>query len=212
MEGITCAGDLVWIGNWGDDERAQELTEYLLEPVREEQLRARVHGVRYPEEARAALRAHGIAFGGWLANFRVPEVFASFRMTVHVPRRPYVEALPGIPTIRVFEALSCGIPLVCAPWDDVEGLFTEGRDYLVAADGKEMRRHLRLLAFDAAARSELAEHGRRTIVARHTCGHRVDELLAIARDLGVAGADHDEAPDTVRAPGNAATTSTETRP
>ena len=53
-------------------------------------------------------------------------------MTVHVPRRPYVEALPGIPTIRVFEALACGIPLVSAPWADSEGLFPPGRLPLVA--------------------------------------------------------------------------------
>ena len=49
---------------------------------------------------------------------------------MHVPRGPYAEALPGIPTIRVFEALACGIPLVSAPWDDCEGLFQPGRDYL----------------------------------------------------------------------------------
>ena len=41
-----------------------------------------------------------------------PEVFARHLATVHVPRRFYVDALPGIPTIRVFEALACGIPLV----------------------------------------------------------------------------------------------------
>ena len=39
-------------------------------------------------------------------------MFARYRVTVHVPRRPYVAALPGIPTIRPFEALACGIPLV----------------------------------------------------------------------------------------------------
>jgi spore maturation protein CgeB len=44
-------------------------------------------------------------------------------------------ALPGIPTIRVFEALACGIPLVSAPWDDAEGLFRPGEDFLVARDG-----------------------------------------------------------------------------
>ena len=38
-----------------------------------------------------------------------------FKATVHVPRRPYVKALPGIPTIRVFEALACGIPLDLFP-------------------------------------------------------------------------------------------------
>lgn len=126
-----------------------------------------------------------MAFGGWLPNYRVPEVFGSHLMTVHVPRRPYVRALPGVPTIRVFEALACGIPLVSAPWDDVEGLFTPGKDFLVARDGEEMCRHMRLLASDAGARHELAACGRKTILARHTVAHRVDELLAIARDLGV---------------------------
>lgn len=206
VDGITSAGDVAWIGNWGDEERTKELVEYLLEPVRAERLRARAHGVRYPEAARAALRSHGVDFGGWLANFRVPDVFSSFRMTVHVPRRPYVKALPGIPSIRVFEALACGIPLVSAPWDDVEGLFTPGRDFLVAKNGREMRRHLRTLASDPEARSELAEHGRRTIVARHTCDHRVDELFAIARDVGVAMPSVDDAPVTVRTPANLAPT------
>jgi spore maturation protein CgeB len=31
----------------------------------------------------------------------------------------------------------------------------------------------------------LAAHGRKTILARHTCAHRVEELLAIRRELGV---------------------------
>ena len=67
-------------------------------------------------------------------------------MTVHVPRRPYARMLPGIPTIRMFEALACGVPLVSAPWDDREHLFTPGEDYLVARDGVGMRRHLRRAA------------------------------------------------------------------
>jgi spore maturation protein CgeB len=142
----------------------------------------------YPAHALAALKEAGVAYGGWLPNHRVPAVFARHRVTVHVPRRPYVRALPGIPTIRPFEALACGIPLVCSPWDDVEGLFTAGRDYLVAADGDAMRRRLRDVVSDAGLARELAEHGRRTILARHTCAHRVDELLAIAAELGVGAA------------------------
>ena len=91
----ACDGDLVWVGNWGDDERTAELREFLLEPVRRLGLRARVHGVRYPEAARRALADAGIDYGGWLANADVPRTFARHRVTVHVPRRPYVEALPG---------------------------------------------------------------------------------------------------------------------
>jgi spore maturation protein CgeB len=177
-------GDVVWVGNWGDGERTRELRELLFEPVRDLGLRARVYGVRYPDAALQQLTDHGIEYAGWLPNYRVPEVFSSFHMTVHVPRRPYVEALPGIPTIRVFEALACGIPLISTSWDDVEHLFTPGADYLVARDAREMRHHMRALAADPAMREELAAHGLHTILTRHTTAHRVDELLAIARDLG----------------------------
>src|SRR5205085_1877246 len=80
-------------------------------------LSARVHGVRYPPDARQKLAEAGMEFAGYLPNFWVPEAFAAAAATVHIPRRPYVRMLPGIPTIRVFEALACGIPLVCAPWN-----------------------------------------------------------------------------------------------
>jgi spore maturation protein CgeB len=179
-------GDLVWVGNFGDDERTSELLELLVEPARALGLRARVYGVRYPERALAILARSGIDFAGWIPNFVVPDVFAGFRVTVHVPRRPYARRLPGIPTIRVFEALACGIPLVSGPWRDSEGLFTEGADYLVARDGREMRAHLAMLLSDPAARTDLAHHGRATILARHTCMHRVSELLSIARGLGAS--------------------------
>ncbi len=178
-------GDLVWIGNWGDEERTAELHEFLIEPVKALALKARVYGVRYPEEAREALRMAGIEYGGWLPNYEAPQVFARYRMTLHVPRRPYTERLPGIPTIRVFEALACGIPLICAPWEDAEGLFTPGKDYLVARNGEEMRRHMAALREDRELACSLAEHGLRTIRSRHTCAHRVDELMEICRELRV---------------------------
>ena len=183
MGGLRREGDLVWIGNWGDEERSAELREYLLEPVRALGLNAKLYGVRYPEHAQRSLADAGIAYGGWLPNYKAPQVFARYRVTVHVPRRPYVQALPGIPTIRVFEAMACGIPLVCAPWDDCEGLFEPGADYLVASDGGHMRQQLRAVLHEPQLARQLAEHGRRTILARHTCAHRVDELLAIYAEL-----------------------------
>jgi len=169
--------DLVWIGNWGDSERSEELREFLLEPAKELGLKARVHGVRYPDDALKSLADSGIEYGGWIANYLAPDLFAQARMTVHVPRRPYAEALPGIPTIRMFEALACGMALVSAPWHDSECLFEPGRDYLVARDGREMKQHMRTLLADEGLRMELGRHGLQTILRRHTCAHRVDELL-----------------------------------
>lgn len=183
IEGEPCEGDLVWIGNWGDEERTAELHELLFGPVRELGLTGRVHGVRYPEAGRRALAEVGLQYAGWLPNYLVPGVFARFRVTVHIPRRPYTQALPGIPTIRPFEALACGIPLVSAPWQDTEGLFTAGEDYLVARDGREMTARLRDLLEDREMAREIAAHGRRTLLDRHTCAHRVDELLEIDREL-----------------------------
>jgi spore maturation protein CgeB len=180
-------GDLVWIGNWGDDERKEELVEFLFEPVRRLGLRARVYGVRYPEEALRVLRSAGIEYGGWLPNHRVPEVFGRFRATVHVPRRPYARALPGIPTIRVFEALACGIPLISAPWNDEEGLFTAGEDFLFARDGGEMTELLDLVVRDRTLAQRLRTRGLARIRKRHTCRHRVDQLLSIVAELGGGG-------------------------
>lgn len=178
-------GDLVWIGNWGDEERTDELQEFLIEPAADLGLDARVHGVRYPEEAQERLEEAGIEYAGWVANYRVPDVFARYRATIHVPRRPYVETLKGIPTIRPFEALACGIPLISSPWEDAEHLFRPGEDYLVARDGEEMRDHLRMVLNDPDCASELAANGLETIRERHTCAHRVQELMEICTQLGL---------------------------
>ena len=171
--------DLVWIGNWGDDEREEELYEFLLRPVQRLGLRARVHGVRYPERALRALRDAGVEYAGWLPNHRAPEAFARARLTVHVPRRPYAERLPGIPTIRPFEAMACGVPLVSAPWRDCEGLFRRGEDYLVAENGDEMGAHLDRLLTRPELATSLARSGRERVLSRHTCSLRADQLLAI---------------------------------
>ena len=177
---------LVWIGNWGDGERTRELETFLLKAAKDAALTLDIFGVRYPPEALALLRRYGVLYRGWLANAAAPSVFARHLATVHVPRCFYVEQLPGIPTIRVFEALACGIPLVCSPWSDAEHLFTPGEDYLIAEDGTSMTSHLRALAEDAGLRHALAAHGLATIRARHTCAHRADELLAIAEHLGAS--------------------------
>jgi spore maturation protein CgeB len=175
-------GDLVWVGNWGDDERAEELREFLIKPVRTLGLRARVYGVRYPSEALRELAEAGIEYMGWLPNFRVPGVFAQHRVTIHVPRRPYAQILHGIPTIRPFEAMACGIPLISAPWCDSEHLFRPGTDFLLAQDGDEMISHLRAVLRSAALSELLASEGLATIRERHTCAHRAEQLLSIGKE------------------------------
>ncbi|HYD88105.1 MAG TPA: glycosyltransferase [Vitreimonas sp.] len=179
---------LVWIGNWGDGERTAELEAFLLRPAQQAGLPLDIHGVRYPAEATALLERYGARYRGWLANAKAPEVFSRHLATVHVPRRFYVEQLPGIPTIRVFEALACGIPLVTSPWRDGENLFRPGRDFLTADNPESMLELLALLRSDPACREELSRNGLETIRSRHTCAHRAEELLRIVAALRGAAA------------------------
>lgn len=179
--------DVVWVGNWGDEDRSEELQKFLIDPVRDLNLRSAVYGVRYPEAALAKLRDAGIAYRGWLPNYRVPDIFRRFRATLHVPRRPYTRALPGIPTIRVFEALACGIPLVSSPWEDTEKLFRIGEHFLMAKNERQMREFIRLILNERQFALNLAESGRKCVLERHTCAHRVDQLLRIVSELGING-------------------------
>ena len=186
MPEIEREHDLIWIGNWGDNERTAEIAEFLIRPAANLHLSGTVRGVRYPEEALAAVRQAGLVYGGWIANADAPAAFARHRVTMHIPRRPYVQSLPGIPTIRMFEALACGIPLLSAPWNDAEGLFRPGQDFLFANTGAEMEALLRQVLSDPSLTQSLAESGLETIRARHTCRHRVDELLSVLARIGSA--------------------------
>jgi len=174
---------LVWIGNWGEGERTRELEDYLFVPARAAGLPLDIYGVRYDSIAKDTVRRHGARYHGWIANAAAPEVFARHLATVHVPRRFYTETLPGIPTIRPFEALACGIPLLSAPWADSEGLFRVGEDFLMVSTGAEMTQAMKRLKADPDLRASLVSKGLETIRARHTCGHRADELLAILAHL-----------------------------
>lgn len=175
-------GELVWIGDWRDGHRTRELRELLLAPARRLRLHGTVHGAGHPRHARWAIRGAGLRYGGWLPDHRVPESFACHRVFIHVPRRPHAESLPEI---RPFEALACGLPLVSAPWEDADGLFRAGQDYLVARDGAEMGLLLREVLHDPELAWALRLSGLSRIEERHTCAHRVDELLAICASLGV---------------------------
>lgn len=176
--------DIVWVGNWGDEERTRELDEFLIGPAAALGVRTAVYGVRYPESALKDLAAAGIEYRGYLPNLEGPQVYGRSRLTLHVPRRQYSNGLSGIPTIRVFETLACGIPLVCSPWPDVEHLFRPGEDFLCVSDGRAMHHELARLLRDDAARRQLAASGLETVRMRHTCAHRAQQFMEICEELG----------------------------
>ena len=177
--------DAVWIGNWGDDERTRELEEFLVEPAEQlDGLKFVAYGVRYPEEALARLERANIEFRGYLPNLRSAQAYNQARIALHIPRRQYANGLGGIPTIRMFEVMACGVFLLCSPWQDEEGLFRARQDYVCAGSGANMQAILREMSRDECARAQIARNGLENIRQRHTCAHRAAELIEIFQELG----------------------------
>ena len=89
---------------------------------------------------------------------------------------------PVGPTIKMLPLVSL-TPLVSAPWRDEERLFRVGQDFLMVESGEEAEAAMRRLLHDPEEREALRRSGLETIRARHTCAHRVDELLGIVAGL-----------------------------
>jgi|GEM_PF-66538 len=177
--------DVVFVGNWGDRDRNETMREYVFAPSAAlPDLRFALYGVRYDATTQQAMRdPYHVDYRGWAANYAAPEIYAASRMSLHIPRGQYTTALYGTPTIRVFEVLACGLPLISLPWSDSDGLFTAGQDYLVVHDQAAMIATIRRLAADDTARAEIGAHARATILARHTCRHRTEQILDIVAAL-----------------------------
>ena len=176
--------DVLWIGNWGDEERTQEFHEYLVGPAKAlSDYRFTAFGVRYPEEARKLLEETGIEYRGYLPNLETPRAYAGSALSLHIPRRQYSNGLSGIPTIRMFEAMACGATLVCSPWMDVEGLFCSEEDYVTVQSGDEMKSAITGLLGDAERRQQIGRRALERIRRRHTCAHRAEQLTSICEEL-----------------------------
>jgi spore maturation protein CgeB len=138
--------------------------------------------VRYPQEALCALRTAGVGYGGYLPNLAGPATYAASGLTLHIPRQQYIGAMTGIPTIRVFEALACAIPLISAPWRDTEHLFGP-HDFWMVHDAREMTSAVQTLLSDSKTAEQQAAQGLATVLARHTCRHRAEQLTSICEEL-----------------------------
>ncbi|HEX2923425.1 MAG TPA: glycosyltransferase [Chloroflexota bacterium] len=179
--------DVVFVGNWGDDDRSHTTRQFFIDQSRAlPDLSFSLFGVRYPDEVLAELHDTGIDFGGWLPNYLAPEMYATSRITVHIPRKEYLELVKGTPTIRVFEALACGVPLISAGWRDDTGLFQTGKDFIVVDSPVQMTEAIHWLASDDDAREKVGNQGRATVLARHSCRHRAQELVDVVERIRCA--------------------------
>jgi spore maturation protein CgeB len=103
------------------------------------------------------------------------------RFTLNVTRADMVRCGYS-PSVRLFEAAACGVPIISDDWPGLATIFAPDREVLVARDSGDV---LRYLAMGEAERLQLAANARRRVLASHTAAHRaallesyVEEALA----------------------------------
>lgn len=118
----------------------------------------------------------------WPANVAwrphvAPDAHAGFygaqRFTLNVTRADMIAAGYS-PSVRLFEAAACGVPIVTDAWPGLATLFTPGEEILVAADTRDVLAVLQEIPEET--RQRIAQAARRRVLAAHTGAARAAEL------------------------------------
>ena len=84
------------------------------------------------------------------------------------------------PSVRLFEAAACGVPILSDRWPGLEEFFTPGEEVLVADTAEDV---LGILdRFPDPARRALGERARVRVLAAHTAAYRAAELEGYVRE------------------------------
>ncbi len=171
--------DLGYLGTYCADRQAA-LERLLLEPARRmAERRFIIAGACYPPEA-------------WPANVeRVEHVppgdhssfYGSLRYTLNVTRAHMID-VGHSPSVRLFEAAACGVPIIGDAWPGIEDFFEPQREILLASEANEVEDYLERLR--EPERKSIARRARQRVLGEHTALHRARELEGYLRRLGAA--------------------------
>ncbi len=82
------------------------------------------------------------------------------------------------PSVRLFEAAACGVPIISDFWEGLDSVFEIGTEILVSHSGAETLEFLQ--SMDDASRAAIGERARAKILSAHTASHRAAELVEYA--------------------------------
>jgi spore maturation protein CgeB len=109
--------------------------------------------------------------------------YTAQRFTLNLTRADMVRAGYS-PSVRLFEAAACGVPIISDAWPGLETLFTPHSEILLSESADDTLRHL---AISERERSAIARRARRRVLAEHTAEHRavqLEDYLEFARNRG----------------------------
>ena len=113
---------------------------------------------------------------------RHPAFYSQLHFALNVTRADMIEA-GWAPSVRLFEAAACGVPIISDDWPGLDELLEPGREILIARKSADVLRYLCEMA--PAERSHIARTARQRVLAGHTAAHRAAELEREVMALGV---------------------------
>jgi spore maturation protein CgeB len=190
--------DLGYMGTY-DATRQDVVEELFLAPARLcPQRRFVLAGAEYPAEVLSRLPPNVARYVH--VNPQEHAAFhASCAWEVKATRGP-MRRLGWAPSVTLFEAAACGVPLISDRWPGFEQFFSPGEEALLADTRDDV-----LAAMEAgeAERQRIGEAGRRRVLASHTYVQRVDQLEALLAGLGAgAGSARQRGTSPARAAGD----------
>jgi spore maturation protein CgeB len=162
--------DLGYLGTYSDD-RQPTLDRLLCEPARRWPAgRFCVAGPQYPD---AITWPANVARTMHLAPDKHRRFYAESRWTLNVTRADMVRC-GWSPSVRLFEAACCGVPVISDWWEGLDHFFRPGEEIVIARDAGDSLAALRDIP--EVRRRAIAERARAKVLAAHTGDHRALEL------------------------------------
>ena len=170
--------DLGYMGTYSPD-RQPGLERLLLEPARElHDWHFVVAGPNFPQ---VESWPGNVQHFTHLAPDRHRAFYNEQRFTLNLTRAA-MAAVGFSPSVRLFEAGACGVPIISDQWEGLDTFFTPGEEILVAASPTEVTEMLRDMP--ETQRAAIGARARAAVLARHTAAHRALELESYIAELG----------------------------
>ncbi len=162
--------DLGYLGTYSPD-RQPPLETLLLDAARAHaDGRYVVAGPRYPDGIiwpDAVQRLEHVAPGDH------PAFYCAQRFTLNITRADMRRA-GWSPSVRLFEAAACGVPVISDRWSGLAELFTPGDEILLADDTRDVLAYLAEIPDEQ--RRSIGRRARRRVLAEHSATHRAQQL------------------------------------
>ncbi|WP_309021224.1 glycosyltransferase [Pelagicoccus sp. SDUM812002] len=172
---------LGYLGTYSRD-RQPPLERLLIEPARRlPSERFQVVGPQYPADIQWP---ENVERSDHLPPHLHREFYNSQRFTLNVTRADMVE-LGHSPSVRLFEAAACGVPVISDRWEGIGDYFEPGREILLADSSDQVIEYLQ--EFSEADRVELGERARKRFLAEHAPEKRAEQLENLAASNAVKG-------------------------